>query len=73
MSLEVISWKMRRRQLFESFQICNLLDAEQVKILLEQGLSRHHHKSCRGQQWGLSWKIPQKTVDVNVTGGLEYP
>ena len=56
--------------LFESFHSCDLLDAESVKQLVKSLELTHIINLAAVSSVGLSWKIPQKTIDVNVTGGL---
>ncbi len=56
--------------LFETFSVCDLLDAEQVKTLIDQVKPSHIFNLAAISSVGLSWKIPQKTIEVNVVGGL---
>ena len=56
--------------LFESFHICDLLDADSVRQLVKSVKATHIINLAAISSVGLSWKIPQKTMDVNVTGGL---
>ena len=56
--------------LFASFHICDLLDADSVKNTIKALNPTHIINLAAISSVGLSWKIPQKTVDVNVTGGL---
>ena len=56
--------------LFSSFHICDLLDADSVRDIVESVKPTHIINLAAISSVGLSWKIPQKTMDVNVTGGL---
>lgn len=56
--------------LCESFAVCDLLNAESVKRVLESVQPSHIVNLAAISSVGLSWKIPQKTMEVNVNGGL---
>lgn len=56
--------------LFEEFFTCDLLDAEEVKTLINQVRPSYIFNLAAISSVGLSWKIPQKTIEVNVVGGL---
>ncbi len=56
--------------LCESFAACDILDAEQVKETVRSICPTHIVNLAAISSVGLSWKIPQKTISVNVNGTL---
>ena len=56
--------------LCESFTSCDLLNAEDVRKLVAITEPTHIVNLAAISSVGLSWKIPQKTMEVNVNGGL---
>lgn len=52
------------------FSECDLLDSEQVSLLVRSVQPSHIVNLAAISSVGLSWKIPQKTVAVNVEGTL---
>ena len=59
-----------RLVLFESFTTCDLLDMEAVRNVIKRLKPTHIVNLAAVSSVGLSWRIPQKTVEVNVNGGL---
>lgn len=56
--------------LCESFRVCDILDADQVKTAIRDVCPTHIINLAAISSVGLSWKIPQKTMSVNVNGTL---
>jgi len=54
----------------ETFTICDLLNAEAVKSVINTVKPTHIINLAAISSVGLSWNIPQTTVSVNVNGGL---
>lgn len=54
----------------DAFAVCDLLDAKAVRGVLEQYHPTAIINLAAISSVGQSWKIPQKTVEVNVIGGL---
>lgn len=55
---------------FVHFQTTDLLDGENVKHIIEDVTPTHIVNLAAISNVGLSWKIPQKTIAVNVEGTL---
>lgn len=62
--------ELSTEDLFTSFHKCDLLDAESVRNTIELLKPTHIINLAAISSVGISWKIPQKTMEVNVTGGL---
>ena len=56
--------------LCEAFEPCDLLDPDSVKEVIEKAAPTHIVNLAAISSVGLSWKIPQKTMSVNVNGAL---
>lgn len=56
--------------LCETYTSCDLLDAEAVKEVIKAVKPTHIINLAAISSVGLSWNIPQKTMSVNVNGGL---
>lgn len=59
--------KLSEKMIFEG---CNILNADNVNRLLQQYLPDYVVNLAAISSVGLSWSIPQKTVDINVVGTL---
>ncbi|GLC29714.1 GDP-mannose 4,6-dehydratase [Clostridium omnivorum] len=55
---------------FVDFRECDLLDAEGIKNIILDIQPTHVVNLAAISNVGLSWNIPQKTIDVNVNGTL---
>ena len=62
--------KNENAALYESFTVCDLLDADSVRGLVAAVSPAQIVNLAAISSVGLSWKIPQKTMEVNVNGGL---
>ena len=62
--------KNENAALYESFSVCDLLDADSVRRLVATVSPAQIVNLAAISSVGLSWKIPQKTMEVNVNGGL---
>lgn len=58
------------RDIFTSFRVCDLLDSDSVRHMIEALRPTHIINLAAVSSVGLSWKIPQKTMEINVIGGL---
>ena len=54
----------------EVFTVCDLLDADSVHSVVEQEQPSAIINLAAVSSVGQSWRIPQKTMEVNVNGGL---
>lgn len=69
---EVFGCDVRRHEnaFFQAFEECDLMDADAVWRLLKRVEPTHVINLAAVSSVGLSWKMPQKTVEVNVVGTL---
>lgn len=54
----------------DSFAVCDILDPDQVKEVVGKVCPTHIVNLAAISSVGLSWKIPQKTISVNINGAL---
>lgn len=62
--------KPAKAGMYEDFIECNLLNADSVKETIDKVKPNSIINLAAISSVGLSWKMPSKTMDVNVCGGL---